>query len=91
MRGGGEDDERANTWGCEKVDVERGFLRRVMVSGSEGLRLQVRPILLRPPRLSQGNEVVAPAGWHGAKHQESDQGSYIVRVAVRNREWRLRR
>ena len=71
--------------------MERGFLRRVMVSDSESLRLQVRPILLRPPRLSQGYEVVAPAGWHGAKHQDRNQGSSIVRVAVRNREWRLRR
>ena len=48
--------------------MERGFLRRVTVSGSESLGLRVRPILLRPPRISQGNEVAAPAGWHGAKH-----------------------
>ena len=63
------------TWGCEEVDVERGFLWRVTVSGPESLRPRVRLILLRPPRISQGNEVAAPAVWHGAKHLDSARDS----------------
>ena len=41
------------------------------MSDSESVHLQVRPILLRPLRISQGNEVAAPAGWHAAKHLDS--------------------
>ena len=57
--------------GYEEVDEERDFLRRKMVLGSESFRLRVRPNLLHPPRISQGNEVAAPTGWHGAKHLDS--------------------
>ena len=67
----GGDDERAITWGYEEVDEERDFLRREMVLGSESFSLRVRPILLHPPRISQGNEAAAPTGWYGAKHLDS--------------------
>ena len=58
-------------WRWEEVDEDRDFLRRVMVSGSESPLLPVGPILLHPPRISQGNEVTAPTGWHGVKHLDS--------------------